>query len=417
MKKFHLKHLVSAFLFPVLPALGFIACDRPENADFSVSPEPTELVFEAAYPTSYTFQIASGTDDWEIVSDAEWLIVKKENNNVTFAANPNVTFNDLSATVNFKTGKKTRMTVSATQKALQVYAAGNENNVATYWHNGRKVPMEIGQALNGIYVTQDGTVHLVGAYSTDMAVSIGFYYTAATGRIPTITHEKGQGNAFSVFVDESKDNVYYTSHEGLIDYEAGTSVYTASYWENHMQFPEEESMTASDILVDNNKLYVLFDIFYKADNRKVELENAGQGIYPNCMTVHNGDVYVAGYYLDVDKYCPAYWINGKIKTLPTAVNSQVYGISIAENGDIYLAGSEGNYGERAAAYWKNGEKTVLSDYNNGCAGDVFALDGHLIVTGFAPVNDISTAKIWIDGVETNISDGTADAWIEDTFIR
>lgn len=401
----------------ILPALGFIACERPENADFSVSPETTELFFEAAYPTPYTFQVSSGTDDWDIVSDAEWLTVKKEGNNVTITAAPNVTFNDLAATVSFTTGKKTRMTVSATQKALQVYVAGNENDVTTYWHNGRKFPMaQLGNALNGIYVTRNGDVHLVGKYLSPDALSVGFYYSQATGRVTTVVDEKNQGNAFSVFVDETKNDVYYTSHEGFVDYATGASNYVASYWKNQQRFPEENSMLASDILVDNGKVYVLFDDYYKKDNEKIQLEEAGEGIYPSCMTIHNGDAYIGGYYLNVDKFSPIYWINGKAQKVPSTDYAMVYGIAVAENGDVYLSGSEGSW-PRAAAYWKNGEKTLLSDYSNACAGNIFVFGNHVLVTGFAPVNDISTAKMWMDGVESNISDGTADVWIEDTFIR
>ena len=400
----------------ILSTLGFIACERPENAKFSIYPETTELLFEAARPTSYTFQVSSGTEDWDIKSDAEWLMIKKDGNNVTITAAPNVTFNNLTATVNFTSGKRTRMTLSATQKALQVYAAGNENNVTTYWHNGQKIPMpQLGNALNGIYVTEKGDVHLVGLYRSTDAVSTGFYYSNATGRVSTSSSAKNAGTAFRVFVDETNNDVYYTSHEGFIDEETGSPVYVASYWKNRQQFKEESSASAGDILVDNGKVYVLFDNYYKKDNEKIELEKVGNGIYPSCMTIHNRDVYVGGYYEDADLFCPIYWVNGKAYKLPSSDLSMVYGIAVAENGDVYLAGSEG--WPRAAAYWKNGQKTLLSDYNNACAGDIFVLGNHVIVTGFVPVNEISTAKMWIDGMESNISDGTADVYIEDTFIR
>ena len=70
-------------------------------------------------------------------------------------------------------------------------------------------------------------------------------------------------------------------------------------------------------------------------------QSLSDGNYPSCMTVHNGDVYVGGYYLNTDRFCPAYWINGKAYPIPTDINSQIYSISVDSNGDVYLGGSEG----------------------------------------------------------------------------
>ena len=66
-------------------------------------------------------------------------------------------------------------------------------------------------------------------------------------------------------------------------------------------------MSAGDIYVEDGKVYVMYDGYYKINDEKTELEIIGDGNYPSCMTVHNGDVYVGGYYLNTDRFCPAYW--------------------------------------------------------------------------------------------------------------
>ena len=81
-------------------------------------------------------------------------------------------------------------------------------------------------------------------------------------------------------------------------------------------------------------------------------------------------MYVGGYYLNTDRFCPAYWINGKAYPIPTDINSQIYSISVDSNGDVYLGGSEGPGLDRRAAYWKNGEMTAITEYANACIGEI-----------------------------------------------
>ena len=137
----------------------------------------------------------------------------------------------------------------------------------------------------------------------------------------------------------------------------------------------------------------------------------------SCMEIHDGDVYVGGYYLDYDKFCPAYWVNGKANPIPTTISSQVYSISIDSQGDVYLGGSEGLGLDRCAAYWKNGEMTAVTEYANACIGEIFALDGQLAILYFEEnAAGNTTVKCSLDGNVVEISDGAAPAYVQAGFI-
>ena len=91
------------------------------------------------------------------------------------------------------------------------------------------------------------------------------------------------------------------------------------------------------------------------------------------MTIHNGDVYVGGYYLNTDRFCPA--------------------------------------------YWKNGEMTAITEYANACIGEMFVLDGETIIIYFEQ-NEAgnTTVKCSMNGEIIDISDGSAPSYAQCGFI-
>ena len=227
-----------------------------------------------------------------------------------------------------------------------------------------------GNTINGIHVTKDGTVHLTG--TTYGAKSLGFYWSNSSGTVYTNRVDEGSGSTFDVFVDEENSNIYFTTHEGWTNSD-GTQTYQAALWTNMEPKDEPESMSAGDIYVEDGKVYVMYDGYYKINDEKTELEIIGDGNYPSCMTIHNGDVYVGGYYLNTDRFCPA--------------------------------------------YWKNGEMTAITEYANACIGEMFVLDGETIIIYFEQ-NEAgnTTVKCSMNGEIIDISDGSAPSYAQCGFI-
>ena len=410
-----------AAILMLASAFALTSCNKdpetPEPVEFLITPQNREISFTAAYPESCTYEISTNAQSWKAESDAEWLTIDTSSSRLIISARPNLSFEERSgATVTITADDSTMFQITATQAPLQVYTGGSEANAAAYWFNNEKHIMTEtgGNTINGIHVTKDGTVHLTG--TTYGMNSLGFYWSNSSGTVYTNRVDEGSGSAFDVFVDEENSNIYFTTHEGWTNSD-GTQTYQAALWTNMEPKDEPESMSAGDIYVEDGKVYVMYDGYYKINDEKTELEIIGDGNYPSCMTVHNGDVYVGGYYLNTDRFCPAYWINGKAYPIPTDINSQIYSISVDSNGDVYLGGSEGPGLDRRAAYWKNGEMTAITEYANACIGEIFVLDGETVIIYFEQ-NEAgnTTVKCSLNGEITDISDGSAPSYAQCGFI-
>lgn len=406
--------------------IAMTACsEKPEiePVDFLISPQTSELSFTAAYPESYTYEVNTNAETWDAQSDTDWLVVERTSDNqFTVKAKPNVAFEPRSgAKVTVTAGDSTFFEITATQAELNIYIGGCEStpeymDYATYWHNTEKHILETGgSSVLGIYVTKEKEIHLVGR-GMNVFNSYGFYWSESNGEHLTNTHDGGSGSASGIFVDEETNDIYYTSYEMYTDPETGQNTSDATLWKNFEPFVESEVYEVYDVLVQDGKVYVLYDGYYKVDDEVVELEPSGQYLEAASMVIHNGDVYVGGF-TGEDNFNATYWVNGKVNPIPSTVTTQAYAISVDSNGDVYLCGSEGSGLSRRAVYWKNGEMVPITEVANACASGIFALDGNLIYAYFTK-NDagISTIYCNINGETIDITDGTMDSFSEDLFV-
>ena len=85
------------------------------------------------------------------------------------------------------------------------------------------------------------------------------------------------------------------------------------------------------------------------------------------ITVHNGDIYVAGWFDGGS----CYWKNGVKINLTTNRDSQAFGIAVKNNGDVYVGGYfMNNHHYVIPCFWKNGSRTSLSVPSGG-DGEVY----------------------------------------------
>lgn len=397
------------------------------SPELGISPACDEIIFDAARPETCEFEVTGNIKDWIVECDAEWCVVYKTENGFTVTAEPTISREgNKGATISLKsdTYDVQPINIPTSQNGLKVYLAGNDNSYATYWYNGAPTRVSETQSsyLVDIYATKEDKVSVVGR--AGIAKSIGLYWDKDMGEFYLNTREYSSGTAFDVFIDEETGDIYFTDHEGWTQ-EDYSQTYVARYWKNFVRtdLTEEGYVSqAGDIMYKGGNLYIMVqqgnEKYYLKNDEKIMLENYDGGIYPSSMFISGEDVYIGGYYLATDKYCPCYWKNGEITTIPTDQNAQVYGIAVDDDENVYLAGSYGSGLSRSAAYWKNGEMTELTEQNNSCLSDIVIVGDNIICGGTANNPErMSVATCWINGEVWEMSDKTTSCWVEAMFVR
>ena len=171
----------------------------------------------------------------------------------------------------------------------------------------------------------------------------------------------------------------------------------AVYWVNGQKNSINVNSFASDITVNNGKIFVSgYTYGSKAHYWMVDGQNITQYDLPGfegeaqSIIVHNSDVYVGGYYSHADGMSGAYscyWKNGvKYNNSPRNGDHAASGIAVSSSGDVYLAGYYlNNHHYVLPAYWKNNQRSNLSRNNNQTDGEAVTVkirsDGKIVYGG------------------------------------
>ncbi|WP_055395508.1 IPT/TIG domain-containing protein [Flagellimonas eckloniae] len=133
--------------------------------------------------------------------------------------------------------------------------------------------------------------------------------------------------------------------------------------------------------------------------------------------VDGNDVYVAGNEETENGATAKIWKNGVPLYNLTDGSTYSYAISLVVKGtDVYAAGAEGN----ALFVWKNGQilYNLTDGTNPAIANSIFINGTDIYVAGYEEsVNAIDTAKMWKNGVATNLSDGVTPARAFSVFVK
>ncbi len=172
--------------------------------------------------------------------------------------------------------------------------------------------------------------------------------------------------------------------EGRTVYMVGESYnsegnYTACYWKDGVRVELPGGAWATDIYVENGTVYTCgtgesSDACYWIDQTRYDLP--GSWGEAEAITVHNGDVYVAGWFADGS----CYWKNGVKHNLTVSRDSQAFGIAVKDNGDIFVGGYfMNNHHYILPCFWKNGSRTSLSvpSGGDGEVNDITLLNGNV----------------------------------------
>ena len=131
------------------------------------------------------------------------------------------------------------------------------------------------------------------------------------------------------------------------------------------------------------------------------------------------DVYVVGWKLNEQKIEVAtLWKNGEEQALSDGIyETSAYSVYVSEN-DVYIAGYEKNsHGYHVATLWKNGEAQYLSDGTNHAEANSVSVSGNNVyVAGWALAQGRHIATLWKNGIAQNLTNNTQSAFANCVYV-
>jgi hypothetical protein len=121
------------------------------------------------------------------------------------------------------------------------------------------------------------------------------------------------------------------------------------------------------------------------------------------------DVYVAGFKVINGATYGVYWKDGQQVSITSDINSTIYAV-LTVGADVYLAG----HTSVGATYWKNGQPVYLAQGNFATAYAIAVSGSDIYVGGtvLKPGDMYGRAVYWKNGIETDLTDGTAYANVD-----
>ena len=129
------------------------------------------------------------------------------------------------------------------------------------------------------------------------------------------------------------------------------------------------------------------------------------------IIVHDGDIYVGGYF----DQGSCYWKNGNKTNLKTNADSMSWGIGIDSNNNVYNAGYYMKSHSLIPSFWKNGKITSLSKprHGDGEAKYIEIINNKKIIAGTVMLPNnllgyITKPAYWINGSRSTCNIGSID---------
>jgi hypothetical protein len=323
---------------------------------------------------------------------------------------------EITATAGRATGKAT-VTVEIEPVMGKVYAVGTDlandgGQLATLWVDGkaRRLSTNRGSFAGSVYIDAGDNVYAVGWDVVGGVFLPALWVNDEEGQL---LESSGYGEAYSVFVSGS--DVYVAGC-----YDAGGSgleLY-ASIWKNGERQDLAPQGYATSVYADGDDVYVAYwrqnsegvyqaCLWHNGEETVLSTANSeANGVY-----VSGGDVYVVGReHIEETLFRAVLWKNG-VKQYLSEEFSHARSVFVSGD-DVYACGINGTGSFDTAAkavYWKNGEIHNISDGSASADLNVmFVRDGDVYVGGYDTPDlnsyDIQRAKVWKNGVPTQISD-------------
>lgn len=298
---------------------------------------------------------------------------------------------------------------------VDVYVAGQENNVATYWKNGQPVRLPSQSSATATSITLAGNdVYVAGDQGDFFTYGNNRAKYWKNGQELFLTGPTGAGT--TCIVVHSGD-VYVSGWEF-----SGTKT-VAKYWKNGQPVAltnGTQDAEATCIIVIGNDVYVSGDeggvAKYWKNGQAISLTDGTHQAFANSIVVVGNDIYVAGSEENGRVGVAKYWKNGQPVSL-TDGTQYAYATSIAVNGsDVYVTGYEGDYYSSVAKYWKNGQPVSLpSPAGSALARCIFVYGTSVYIAGFDGGPNFFIAKYWENGQSVPLT-GPSGAWANSILV-
>lgn len=295
------------------------------------------------------------------------------------------------ATITARAGDKS--TTCAVIVEPDIYLSVNaSDNTAFLWKNGEMTTLQGFIGARHLFLSESTGIHVAGYIKEEQER----YQSAAVWNDGKVTKLYGSNtSANSVFVSEGK---VYAAGSG------GTN--TAYLWvDDEYTILKESSAVAYWVFVTGGDVYVsgAMQLTGGTNSSAVYWKNGvvtelttdkSVKSYAQSIVVANGNVYVAGTFDGKS----VVWKNGEMSYLENGMDA--YELVVDENGDVYVAGAylDGNISKPVV--WKNGQATILG--TRGIAYAVTVKHGDVYVGG---KNHLSKAAYWKNGVEVSVPEG------------
>jgi hypothetical protein len=276
-----------------------------------------------------------------------------------------------------------------------VYVAGYENNVAgtstiaKLWKNGVGINLSLGNNFaraNSVFVS-GSDVYVAGFESDATGTHVAKIWKNG---IPSNLNSTGNLNAYAMSIYVSGVDVYVAGYAG-----SGNSPLIAKVWKN---------------------------------GNETSLNNASQSFIASSIFVSGTDVYVAGGSTNsVQGERALVWKNNVLTNLTDGSRqASAYSVYVSGN-DVYVSGYERNIsgtslGNAIPKIWKNGSPIILPDASPNFIGayaySAFVFGNVFYVVGFGSATFTSLkAKVWRNGIMTNLTDGSTEATAKSVFVK
>ena len=255
-------------------------------------------------------------------------------------------------------------------EVYDVYIVGKALGKPVFWKNGNLNLLEseenLGTATGILKVMDD--IYISGELKISADKSVPVYWK--NGEMTTLTDETAIYSTSGIYVQGN--DVWVSSTK--IQVPSG-GVNLAGYWKNGIW---------------------------------TQLGLGSNHSHAGGIELDGSDVYVGGF----ENHTGCYWLNGARHDLTTS-GSYVYGMKFHE-GDKYYVGAYSN-SIFNACYWKNGSLVDLSDHTNSSRATCIIVENENVYVGGREVigSGNLAAVFWKDGVKTNITDGTIEAYVND----
>jgi len=350
---------------------------------------------------------------------------------------------------------KEEVEVEVEVEEVTVYVAGYEGNIAKLWINGKY--QNLIDTTNSSYAysvfAADSNVYIAGLDCPKNNFEAGLWKNGKKQDLLDVKHSVAK----SVFVsgndvyiagielDKYPAYAFIAEADIFISFDEGKTKPIAKLWKNGAAqnlTNGKHKADVSSVFVANNDVYVVGceenakkTIIAKLWKNGVSqsLTDGKYSANARSVFVFGDDVYISGYESDGNKDdkgnnkdIAKLWKNGIAQNLTDGTNNASAASVFVSNNDVYVVGYESSIDhKRIAKLWKNGKAQNLTDgTNDAYANSVFVLNNDVYVVGYEKDGDKdkddrsnSVAKLWKNGVEQKLTDGTKSATAKSVFVK